>query len=129
MRHLPTKILRIITPLSLLLWSVAAHAQFLSNDSLFTVGNSAYGDRIATPLPVIIGNLVKVFIGALGIIFLLLTIYAGYLYLTARGDEKKVEQAKETLKTGVIGLLIIAAAYAIAAFVINALLVSTSATP
>ena len=114
----------------LLLWAAAAHAQFLNNDSLNTIGTSAYGQqRIGTSLPVIIGNLVKVFIGALGIIFLLLTVYAGYLYLTAQGDEDKVKHAKETLQRGVIGLLIIMAAYAISSFVLSTLLASTAGTP
>lgn len=114
------------------LWLVyvpMAYAQILDNGTLNTVGGAGYGSGAQTPLPVIIGNLIKIFIGALGIIFLLLTIYAGYLWLIARGDEKMVEKSKETLKTSVIGLVIITAAYAIAAFVINALVVSTSATP
>jgi hypothetical protein len=64
----------------------------------------------------------------LGIVFLLLTVYAGFLYLTARGDSDKVEHAKETLSRGVIGLIIISAAYAIATFVINAATVTTAAT-
>lgn len=73
-----------------------------------------------TTLPVLIGNLVRTFIGLLGIVFLLLMIYAGYLWLTAQGDEDKVKHSKDLLKNAVIGLVIITAAYAIASFVINA---------
>ena len=122
---------RYAAPLALWLLTVpAAHAQFLSNDSLNTIGSSAYGEqRISASLPAIIGNLVKIFIGALGVIFLLLTVYAGYLYLTAQGDEDKVKHAKETLQRGVTGLLIIMAAYAIASFVLTAVLSSTAGTP
>jgi len=61
-------------------------------------------------------------------IFLILTVYAGFLYLTARGEEEKVTHAKETLQRGVIGLIIISAAYAIATFVIGALSTATKAT-
>jgi len=112
---------RLLTAIAL--WSFyvpLAHAQNLGQGTLDAVAGQANIKKDAT-LPVIIGNLVKIFIGLLGIIFLLLTIYAGFLYLTAQGDEEKVKHAKETLQRGVIGLIIISAAYAISAFVINAL--------
>jgi len=115
---------------SLALWLIyvpVAYAQDLGSGTLQQVAGQANIKTEAT-LPVIIGNLVRIFIGLLGIIFLLLTIYAGFLYLTARGDSEKVEHAKETLQRGVIGLVIISAAYAIASFVINALTATTQAT-
>lgn len=105
----------------LLLWSLyvpMAHAQDLGGSQLGDIAGRA-GLKNA-PLPEIIGNIIKVFIGALGIIFLLLTVYAGFLYLTARGDAKKVDEAKQTLQRGVIGMVIVIAAYAIASFVIQA---------
>ncbi len=94
-------------------------AQNFGQDKLEDLGNRA-GIATTTSLPVLIGNLVRTFIGMLGIIFVLLTVYAGYLWLTAQGDEKKVEHAKTLLKNAVIGLIIITAAYAIASFVVNA---------
>jgi hypothetical protein len=112
---------------TLALWSFyipAAYAQDLGTTNLTDVANQA-NLGAATPLPIIIGNVVRIFIGLLGIIFVLLTIYAGYLYLTAQGEEDKVTHAKETLQRGVIGLVIIMTAYTIATFVINALMVST----
>ncbi len=95
-------------------------AQDFGAGNLKTVGDTAKITSNVT-LPVLIGNLIRTFIGLLGIIFLLLTVYAGFLWLTAQGDEKKVEHAKGLLKNAVIGLVIIAAAYAISAFVVNAL--------
>lgn len=73
-----------------------------------------------TSLPVLVGNIIRTFIGLLGIIFLLLAVYAGFLWLTAQGDDKKVTTAKTLLKNAVIGLVIIIASYAIAQFVIGA---------
>ncbi len=95
-------------------------AQNFGADKLLDVGTQANLASTAT-LPEIIGNLVRTFIGLLGIAFLLLTVYAGYLWLTAQGDDKKVEHAKTLLKNAVIGLIIISAAYATAAFVVNAI--------
>lgn len=101
-------------------------AQNFGADKLLTVGDAA-NLTSQTTLPELIGNLIRTFIGLLGIIFLLLIVYAGYLWLTAQGDEKKIEHAKDMLKNAVIGLIIISAAYAIAAFVINA--VANTAAP
>ena len=68
-----------------LLYVPLAHAQSLNNGSLDTIGNAAYGGQ-KTPLPLIVGNMIKTFIGLLGIVFLVLTVYAGFLYLTAQDD-------------------------------------------
>lgn len=111
------------------LWAIyvpMAHAQDLGTTNLTDVADKA-NLGAATPLPTIIGNLVRVAMGMLGIVFLILTVYAGFLYLTARGEEEKVKHAKETLQRGVIGLIIISAAYAIASFVISTLVTSTTA--
>jgi hypothetical protein len=117
---------------TLVLWTLyvpLVHAQDLGKGNLDTVAGQASLKN--TPLPQLIGNIIKIFIGALGIVFLVLTVYAGFLYLTAQGDEEKVKHAKATLQRGVIGLIIILAAYAIASFVINALTntVAGSANP
>lgn len=57
----------------------------------------------------------------LGIVAMAIVLYAGYLWFTAGGDEGKVEDAKAYLKNGVIGLLLIAFAYSITAFVMGQL--------
>jgi TRAP-type C4-dicarboxylate transport system permease small subunit len=100
-------------------------AQNFGADKLLTVGDAA-NLTSQTTLPELIGNLIRTFIGLLGIIFLLLIVYAGYLWLTAQGDDDKVKHSKELLKNAVIGLIIISAAYAIAAFVINAVATTTN---
>ena len=56
-----------------------------------------------------------------GVIFLVLAIYAGYLWMTARGSDEMVEKAKNTLINAIIGLVIVLAAYAISWYVLNAL--------
>jgi hypothetical protein len=72
-----------------------------------------------------IGTLISVFLGLLGIVFLLLTIYAGWLWMTAQGDPKKVEKATTLLTQAVIGLVILLSAYAISSFVIDQLTTAT----
>lgn len=56
---------------------------------------------------------VNVFLGLLGTIFLILIIVAGYNWLTAQGESGKVTKAQTTIRTAIIGLVIITAAYAL----------------
>ncbi len=122
MKSLRKKILSLSGLLGLWLIRVPlAHAQNFGSQHLQTVGDTAHITS-STTLPVLIGNLVRTFIGLLGIIFLVLLIYAGYLWLTAQGDDKKVTHSKDMLKNAVIGLVIITAAYGIASFIINAVI-------
>ena len=51
------------------------------------------------------------------LIFLILTIYAGFLWMTARGNEEQVTKAKTILKTTLIGLVIVLASFGIAQFI------------
>lgn len=65
----------------------------------------------------IMALVIKSFLGLLGIIFLILIIYAGYNWMTAAGEEEKVKKAKETIQRALIGLIIVISAYAITYFV------------
>ncbi|MBI4139201.1 Ig-like domain-containing protein [Candidatus Uhrbacteria bacterium] len=68
----------------------------------------------------IVGRLIYIFLGFLGIIFLVLLLYAGFTWMTAGGAAEKIETAKKTIRNAVIGLVIIASAWAITAFILNA---------
>lgn len=66
-----------------------------------------------------IGELINIALSLLGIVFLLLTLYAGFLWMTAAGDAKATGKAKDILITAVVGLVILLSAYAISNFVID----------
>jgi len=74
---------------------------------------------------VMVGKVIQTFLSILGIIFLILMIYAGYNWMTAHGDEQKVTKAKETITAAIIGLVIVIGAYALAFFVISKLTADT----
>ncbi|MFZ2681886.1 MAG: hypothetical protein WAZ14_02230 [Patescibacteria group bacterium] len=95
-----------------------------SDELAVTAANSGLGSN---DLVTIIGTVIKVFLGVLGIIFLILVLYSGFLWMTAGGDDKQVERAKKILINGVVGLVIMMFSYAITSFVINALLDATGA--
>jgi len=70
-----------------------------------------------TDLPTIIGQIIGGFLGILGSIFVILVIYAGYLWMTAGGNEEQVGKAKKLLTNAVIGLIVIMLAFAITNFI------------
>ncbi len=65
--------------------------------------------------------LINAALSLLGVIFIIMIILAGFKWMTASGDPKKVEEAKENIKNSVIGLAVVLAAYAITYFVFQAL--------
>ena len=68
-----------------------------------------------------IGLIIKGALALVGTIFLLLTIYAGILWMTASGKEEQIETAQKIIKATIIGLFITMAAYAITFFVTSRL--------
>ncbi len=73
----------------------------------------------ATTLSQTVGSIIKVALSLIGTIFLILTIYAGFLWMTAGGNEENVEKATKIIKFAVVGLIIILASYSITWFVMK----------
>jgi len=69
-----------------------------------------------------IGIGIKTFLSILGIIFVILVIYAGYKWMMAQGDEGEVKKARSTLNRAVIGLIIIVGSFAIWNLILDKLL-------
>jgi HSP20 family molecular chaperone IbpA len=78
---------------------------------------------------IVIANIIRVVLGFLGIIAVILIIYAGWLWTASGGDEQAISRAKRILTNAVIGLIIILMAFGIATFIINALLDGTRGGP
>jgi len=70
-------------------------------------------------------NVVNVLLGFLGILAIVIILWGGFRWLTSGGNEEKVGEAKKIITAGIIGLVIIFTAYAIASFVISQLLTAT----
>ncbi|MDD2758575.1 MAG: hypothetical protein PHD72_04410 [Patescibacteria group bacterium] len=66
-----------------------------------------------------IQKIVSTVLGFVAIVFFGMTLYGGFVWLTARGKEDKVELAKNVLEAAIIGLIIVSASYAISSFVLN----------
>ncbi len=73
-----------------------------------------------------LGTVVQAALSLVGIIFLSLTVYAGFLWMTASGEEEQVKKAKTILRQSIIGLIITVGAYSITAFVLPVILARTT---
>ena len=72
-------------------------------------------------------SIVNVLLGFLGILAIIIILWGGFRWLTSGGNEEKVGEAKKIITAGIIGLVIIFTAYAIATFVIEQLITATGA--
>ena len=111
-------------PLGTMLHSPIVHAAPDLTSNLTDVNSEA--DLGSEDLTATIGKLISALLSVLGVIFLLLIIWAGFTWMTAQGDPKKVDKAKDILITSVVGLIILLSAYAISTFVITQLGEATS---
>lgn len=68
-----------------------------------------------------VGGLVGLILSFVGIIFLLLMVYAGLQWMTSQGNSATVDKAKELMINALIGLIIVTAAYSITIFIGNEL--------
>lgn len=72
----------------------------------------------------IIGGIIRTMIGFLGVAAVGLFIYAGYLWMTAGGNDDQVSQAKSIMKQVVIGFIVLSLAYGIVSYVFYAISVA-----
>ena len=69
-----------------------------------------------------VGTMISSFLELLGVIFISFMIFAGYSWMTAGGDEQKLDKAKHTIRRAIIGLSIVVGSYAIWKFVFDYLI-------
>ena len=87
---------------------------------------AGYEKTTDTTLAETLGLIVKGALSMVGVIFLLLMVYAGYLWMTARGEEETIKKSQKIIVGSVIGLIIVVASYSITNFVVLAILSRTA---
>lgn len=104
-----------------------AFAQLTPEGSgLNTTAEAAYGTGALSDenanIGIFVGKyIIQPVIGLTGLVFLVLTVYAGMMWMTSGGDSKRVDKAKSILVASVTGAVIVASAYVIVNTVIGAL--------
>jgi len=72
-------------------------------------------------LATVIATIIRAILGFLGVVAVVIILWGGFLWMTSGGQDEKVRNARKLIIMGIIGLAIVLAAYAIASFVITAL--------
>lgn len=80
-------------------------------------------DPTKASTPMLVGLILRAFLGFLGITFLILMILAGYNWMTAEGNVEQVQKAKRTIKQTIIGLIIAVSAWTLWTFVFEKLII------
>ncbi len=86
------------------------------------------GTGTTSDLAKIISNITTWILGFAGTIAVLFIIWGGIQYITAAGNEKQAESAKQTLTYAVLGLIVILLAYVIVQLVVQAMIPITKAS-
>lgn len=106
----------------LLSLSLVANFAFAQDFGTNAVANGLNNSLSSADPRFIIGRIIQVALSLLGVIAVVLVMYAGFLWMTSGGDEEKIGQAKKILTNAVIGLVIILMSWAITTFILSKLL-------
>jgi len=71
---------------------------------------------------ILIGKIIKAIMGLVGSVALLMFVYGGFIWMTAAGNEEKVQKGKDIFVWAVWGLSIIFASYLLVHFVLTSLM-------
>lgn len=87
------------------------HAMITPEDSpsVITANTGAWGGSIRQAITVIL-NFALFFLGVIATAFI---IFAGFLYVTARGDDGQVEKAKNIMLYAAIGIIVVLISFAL----------------
>lgn len=105
---------------------VSVHAE-TTTDKIYGLlnkaGQTGFGQTTQNaPTPgALVGRIVTAILGFTGTIAFLVFLYGGFLWLTARGNEDQVSEAKKYLTNGTIGVVVIVLAYSAAYFITSVL--------
>ena len=84
---------------------------------------AGYQKATETTFAETVGQVVAIALSFVGVIFLLLTVYGGYLWMTAKGEDEQIKKAQKIITAAIIGLIITVAAYSITSFVVPSILI------
>ena len=116
--------------LNLFIWLALASGFLAGGNNIFAAndyGLNATAQEAGIPtekadVPSIIGQVIGVILSFLSVAFLILMLYAGFIWMFARGNEAEVTRAKNIIIAAVTGLIVVAASYAVTKFIFDFLI-------
>lgn len=82
-----------------------------------TAKAAGLSEKYNKPVPELVGNIIGAALSLIGVIFFILMVYGGFLWMTARGDAQIVTKAKDSIIAAIIGLIVVLGSFAITNFV------------
>ena len=74
----------------------------------------------------IVASLLNIVLGFIGILYLIMMVAAGFMWIGSKGNEETVKKAKDMIMHATVGVLMTMAAFAISFFVLYVFLQSTA---
>jgi len=74
----------------------------------------------------IAASILNIVFSLIGIISIVLVIRGGFIWYTSGGNEDEIKKARNTLLSGVVGLIIVLTSYSLARYILSALLTATT---
>lgn len=109
--------LTVITIVAFSLLTSTAGAQLINpGDVPQNISQATGGESSARALVL---NIVNFFLGFLGIIAVIMIIYGGIMYVTAAGDQTKIDNAKKIIMYAIVGIIIVLISFALVNTVIQ----------
>ncbi|NMC51826.1 hypothetical protein GYA54_03810 [Candidatus Kuenenbacteria bacterium] len=90
-------------------------------DDIYGVNYGAATGLSGEDIRITVIKVIRAILGTLGVIALVIILYAGFLWMTSAGSEEKIAKAKKIILNAVIGLVIIMMAFAIVQYIFKVL--------
>lgn len=90
---------------------------FADEFGLDATAGAAHLNTYGSSVPTIAGNIIGTLLSMISVLFFVLVLYGGILWMTARGNSEQTSKALDTIIAAVIGIIIIMGAYALTNFV------------
>ena len=84
-------------------------------DTAAAAGLSSYGGSLQGAIGTVVGSLLSL----IGIIFFIMVIYGGIMWMTSAGNQETVKKSINTVISASIGIVVVLSAYAITNFVLS----------
>lgn len=108
-----------------LTFAMPALAQQISADDLLQAGDEGTIGEVAglgeAELSAVVARIIRAILGFLGVVAVVIILWGGFKWMTSGGQAEKISDARKLIIMGIVGLGIVLASYAIASFVITAL--------
>ncbi len=87
------------------------------------------GDPNRPVLPTLIGNIISTGLSFIAIVFFVLILYGGVLWMIARGNEDQTRKALKIIEAAIIGIIIVLGSYALTRYVMSSTQADTPVNP